>query len=148
MGAVAWNLVKDKLVSALPAIVGSQVVVFDGPIVSGENPPVALVVGATPSVEGITAGRFVQDRPPDGYRATESGSVSCELSGISGLPSIPDVFDTFALLAAWIQADQTLGGTLSTGSTCFTSADVIEANTSSGGVQRLIITVTYRTDII
>ena len=80
-------------------------------------------------------------------RAGVCGFILCELSAVTGYTLVPDVFATFDLIASWIQADQTLGGTLSVASTCSASADVVQAQTTSGAVQRLIITISYQTRI-
>lgn len=142
--AVAWNAVRAKLASSLPGVVGQFVTVYDGPVISGENPPAALTIAYAPSLTPDSPiGRLVQDQAKDGYSATETGSVVCEVAAITGDSTVPDTFTIFGAIAAWLQADQTLGGTLNPGSTCYAAADVIQAQTTSGAVQRLIVTITY-----
>lgn len=146
MAGVAWAAVKDRLVSALPAVV-APTVVFDGPQPkSGVNPSSYLSVGQVPSsADDLTAGRFSQEVGTDGFSAVETGSVACELGAVTGNSQVPSVFDTFSALAAWVQADMTLGGVLSPGSTCTVEADVLQAQTNSGAVQRLVVTFNYFT---
>lgn len=145
--AIAWNRVRAKLAASLPDIVGSGVTVFNGPIPTGDNPPAALAIAWTPSLDNNLAGRLVQEQAQDGFSATETGSILCELSAVTGDPAIPDTFATFDAIASWIQADQTLGGTLNQGSTCTASADVVQSQTVAGAVQRLIVTITYFTRV-
>ena len=142
--SVAWEAVKAHLVTALPAVVGN-VVVIDGPVVTGTNPPAYITVGHTPSADVESAGSFTQDVGPDGYAAEEVGSVVCELAAHTGSTNVPTVFATFAAIAAWIQADMTLGGILSPNATCTASANVVQAQTRAGAVQRLLLTISYTT---
>lgn len=146
--AVAWPKIRAKLASSLPGVVGANVTVYDGPVITGENPQAALTIAYAPSLTAESPiGRLIQDQAKDGYNATETGSVFCELAAVTGYTTVPDVFTIFDAIASWIQADQTLGGTLNPGSTCSASADVIQAQTTSGAVQRLIVTITYFTRI-
>lgn len=144
MAAVAWQAVKARLVSALPAVIPTATV-YDGPRVSGEDPAAYLTVGSAPSQSDESGGSFSQDVGPDGYSATETGSVVCELGATTGATDIPDAFGLFAAVAAWVQADMALGGTLSPGSTCTVNATVVQAQTRAGAVQRLILSVNYFT---
>lgn len=145
--AVAWPSVRAQLAAQLPTILGDSVTVYDGPVVSGEAPPSYLTVGDTPSSDDEAGGSFTQEVGPDGYVVVETGTVLCELAAVSGDASVPDVFTSFGLIAAWVQADMTLGGVLSpgAGTRCMVSATVLEAQTSSGAVQRLLVTFNYLT---
>lgn len=143
--SVAWAAVRDWLATDLPTVVGSGVKVYNGPVVSNESPPAYLTIGNTPSSGGESAGSFSQDVGPDGFSALESGTVLAELAGITGSTAVPDVFTTFALIAAYIQAHQTLDGALLPGSTLTVSADVEQSQTTSGAVQRLLLTFAYTT---
>ncbi|GAB3884580.1 hypothetical protein [Terrabacter terrigena] len=149
--AVAWHKVRAKLAASLPGIIGPGttfgVSIFDGPVVTGENPPAAFTIAYAPSLAEPTVGRFTQEQGPDGYTATETGALVCELAMATGYTTVPDVFGAFDAIASWIQADQTLGGTLSPASTCTAAADVVQAQSSSGAVQRLIVTISYRTNL-
>jgi hypothetical protein len=145
MSGVAWNQVRDRLASALPVALGPTVKVYNGPAVSNENPSSYLTVGHAPSTNDESAGRFDQEVGPDGFSAAETGNVLCELAAVTGNSVVPSVFDTFAALAAWVQSDMTLGGALSPGSTCTVAADVVQEQTTSGAVQRLVVSVNYFT---
>lgn len=142
---VAWATVKDRLVVALPAVVGASVSVIDGPVVTGNAPSAYITVGYAPSATGDSSGTFSQDVGPDGFSATETGSVVCELAAVTGSTTIPDAFATFDLIAAWVQADMTLGGVLEVGSTCTVSAVVVQEQTRAGAVQRLVVSINYFT---
>lgn len=142
--AVAWEAVKDRLVSALPSVVPG-VAVSDGPVVSGRSAASYLTVGFQPSTDDVSAGDFEQAVGPDGFSATETGSVLCELGAATGSTEVPSVFASFNAVAAHLQGDQTLGGVLRAGSTVTASAEVVQAQTQAGAVQRLLVTITYFT---
>lgn len=145
MAGVAWYAVKTALVTQLRTVL-APVVVYDGPTLTGDAPLSYLSVGASPSTDAGNAGGFRQD-PSDnsGYTVAESGDILCELGAVTGNTVMPPVFGLFALLAAHVQADQTLGGTLYPGSTVTVSAGVVAEQTRSGAVQRLIVTISYFT---
>lgn len=145
MAGVAWEAVKARLVEALPAVVGSTVASYNGPVVTGQKPTAYLTIGAAPSRANDEAGSFEQVVGPDGFDVEETGTVLCELGAVTGSTTIPSVFASFAAVAAWVQADMTLGGTLGKGSTCTVSADVAQAQTGSGAVQRLVLSFNYFT---
>ena len=145
MAGVMWEAVKEHVVSQAPAVIGSSVRVYDGPVATGENPASYLTVGHAPSSTEESAGSFTQDVGPDGYDAAESGTVICELAATTGSTDVPSVFATFAAIAAWIQADMTLGGVLTDDATCTAAANVVQAQTRAGAVQRLLITISYTT---
>lgn len=140
--ATAWPLVRSALATALPGVIGA-VTFYDGPVVTGESPAAYLTLGTQPS-QGESAGSFSQDVGPDGFSALEEGTILAELGAVAGSTRVPDVFTTFAVIATWVQADMTLG-VLSPGSTCTVSASVVEAQTTAGAVQRLLLTFTYTT---
>lgn len=142
--AVAWPNVRAALVADLPAVVGASVTTYDGLPVTGDNPAGYLTIAARPSgSEG--AGSFTQDVGPDGFSAVESGAVLGELARMDGTTTVPDVFNTFDAIAAWVQTHQTLAGTLLPGSTVTVSADVEQSQTTAGAVQRLLLTFAYTT---
>lgn len=141
--AVAWPAVRAALAAALPAVVGATVTVYDGLPVTGENPDAYLTIAARPS-QDEQAGSFTQDVGPDGFSAMESGTVLGELARMDGTTTAPDVFATFDLIAAYVQANQTLA-VLTPGSTLTVSADVEQSQTTAGAVQRLLLTFAYTT---
>lgn len=145
--AVAWPSVRSKLAAALPGVVGTGTTVYDGPVVSGDAPSRYLTIGYQPSRPEEDSGLFQQENGPDGYAVTEVGSVLAELAAVTGSTDVPDVWATFSLIAAWVQADMTLGGTLLPGSTVTAAATVDAAQTTSGAVQRLLITFSYSTSL-
>jgi hypothetical protein len=142
--AVAWPVVRARLAADLPGVLPG-VKVYDGPPVTGERPSAYLTIAAQPSRGDDSGGSFTQDVGPDGFSALEAGSVLCELAGVTGSTTVPDVFASFDAIAAHVQADQTLAGALLPGSTVTVSADVEQAQNTSGAVQRLLVTVTYTT---
>lgn len=146
--AVAWEAVKARLVAALPGVVGSSVRVFDGPVVDGSAPSSYLTVGWQPSTDDLGVGSFEQGVGPDGYRVTETGTVLCELGAVTGDTTVPSVFASFSAITAHLASDQTLGGTLLPGSTVTAEATVVQGQTQSGAVQRLLIGINYFTNII
>lgn len=143
--AVAWESVKEHLVTGLPAVVGTSVEVIDGPVVKGNSPSAYITIGHAPSADDVTAGSFTQDVGPDGYSASESGTVVCELAAVTGATDIPSVFATFDAIATWLQDDMTLGGILTADATCTAAANVVQAQTTVGAVQRLLLTISYTT---
>lgn len=145
--AVAWNRVRDALWDQLPGVVPAGVKSYNGPLVSGNSPSAYLTVGHAPSSPDDTGGLFTQENGPDGYTATEDGFVVCELGAVTGTANVPSVFAAFDAIASHIQSDMTLGGVLAPGSTVTVGASVVEAQTKSGAVQRLIVTVQYLTRI-
>lgn len=124
-----------------------DVAVIDGPIVSGEAPRAYLTIAHSPTADSGEAGSFQQDVGPDGFSVTETGTILAEIGAVTGDSHVPDAFAIFAVVASWIQSDMTLGGTLGAGSTCTVSAQVIQAQTTAGAVQRLQLTVSYFTRI-
>lgn len=144
--AVAWPLVRSHLASALPGVVGTSVTVYDGPVLDGGTPTTYLSIAAQPSTVDGSSGTFTQQVGPDGFSAEETGTVRCELGGVTGDTTVPDVFGTFGAIASYLQGDQTLGGVLQPASTVTASVDdVIEAQTRAGAVQRLLISIQYTT---
>jgi len=143
--AVAWHLVRDRLAAVLPGVLGPAVAVYNGPVVTGTNPRAYLTLAHTVAVADLAAGTFEQDVADDGFAVTERGGVVCEMAAVTGDTRVPDVFSMFDAIASYIQSDMTLGGTLSQGSTLTALATVVEAQTTAGAVQRLLITFNYFT---
>lgn len=144
--AVAWPAVRAALASQLPPLLPA-VSVYDGPVVSGDSPTSYLTIGYAPSATGDATGTFDQENGPDGYAVTETGGVLMELAAVTGDTSVPSVFDAFDVIASHVQADMTLGGALMPGSVVTCAATVVEAQTTSGATQRLVITINYRTNL-
>lgn len=143
--AVAWPAVRAYLAANLPGVVGAGVTVFDGPVVTGQDLDAYLTIADQASGDSASAGSFSQEVGPDGFSATETGTVLCELGAVTGGTDVPDVFATFDAIASHLQGNQTLGGTLTPASTVTASADVVQDQTSSGAVQRLLISIAYFT---
>jgi hypothetical protein len=142
--AVAWPTIRARLAAALPAVVGPDVRVYNGPVVTGDTPPAYLTVADQPSVEDESAGTYEQAQTLDGYAAQETGTVLMELAAVTGDTVVPDAFATASAISAWVQADQTLG-VLSPGSTSSLSVEVLQAQNKAGAVQRLLLTLNYFT---
>lgn len=147
MSAVAWPSVRSALVTGLKGALPSTVTVYDGPVVTGDRPSAYLTLAYRPSVDDPSAGDFTQGIGPDGYSAVEAGTVLAELAGVTGSTTVPDVFATFDTIAGYVQAHQTLDGTLTPDAVLTVSADVEQSQTTAGAVQRLLLTFTYTTRI-
>lgn len=141
---VAWQTVRAALAAVLPDVIGATMF-YNGPIVTGESPAAYLTLAHQPSQGEDGSGTFSQDVGPDGFSALEEGTVLAELAGVTGSTTVPDVFTTFAAIASYVQAHQTLDGALTPGSTLTVSADVEQAQTTAGAVQRLLLTFAYTT---
>jgi hypothetical protein len=142
--AVAWPAVRAALASSLTTALPAFTV-YNGPVVTGEAPSYYLTVAHQPSTTDESAGSFEPDTPQDGFTATETGTILCELGGVTGDTTVPSVFDAFDVITSLLQADQTLGGVLYAGSTITASADVLQAQNQAGAVQRLLVTISYFT---
>lgn len=143
--AVAWPSVRARLAAALPAVVGSAVTVYDGPVVTGDSPSDYLTVGHQPSTDDETAGSYEQTQTgPGGYLSEETGTVLMELAGVTGDSVVPTVFAAADAIHSWVQADQTLG-VLTPGSTSSLAVEVLQAQNTAGAVQRLLLTLKYFT---
>lgn len=145
MSAVAWPSVRSALAAGLASVL--DVTVYDGPDVTGDTPDAYLSLAYRPSVDDLSAGDFTQGIGPDGYSAVETGTVLAELAGVTGSTTVPDVFATFDTIAGYVQAHQTLDGTLTPDAVLTVSADVEQSQTTAGAVQRLLLTFTYTTRI-
>lgn len=144
--AVAWPLVRARLAEALPAVLGSSVTVYDGPVITGDNPAAYLTVAHQPSTDDDSAGGYTQTHTgPGGFLAEETGTVLLEAAAVTGDPVVPDAFTLADAVHSWVQADQTLG-VLSQGSTSSVSVEVLQQN-AAGAVQRLLLTLTYFTRV-
>lgn len=145
--AVAWPTVRARLAAALPAVVGASVTVYDGPVVTGDSPSAYLTVGYQPSTDEDSAGSYEQTQTgPSGYLSEETGTVLLELGAITGDSTVPSAFATADAIHSWLQANQTLG-VLSPGSTSSLAVEVLQAQTTAGAVQRLLLTLSYFTRV-
>lgn len=145
--AVAWPTVRARLASYLPTVVGAGVMVFDGPVTSGDSPAAYITVAHQPSTEDESAGSYEQTQTgPGGYLAEETGTVLLEVAAVSGDEVVPSAFAVVDLIHAWVQADQRLG-VLPQGSTSAVEVEVLQANNAAGAVQRLLVTLTYTTRV-
>jgi hypothetical protein len=113
-------------------------------VVTGEAPTEFFTVGFLPGEDN--AGSYEQDRGL-GDVPVESGTVLAELVCSSGAASdMPTVearaFVLMDALQAAVDADPTLG-VLRGGSSASLAVDVQPAQTTSGAVQRLTVTLSY-----
>lgn len=141
----AWAAVKAALVSALPAVVGSSVTVYDGPVVTGEAPRAYLTIGNQPSSEQGSSGVFSQANGPDGFAWLETGTVLCELGALSADPTLPSVFASFDAITAYLAGNQLLAGSMFASATVSASAEVVQLQTTAGATQHLLISINYQT---
>ena len=146
--AVAWPNVKNRLVTWLPTLPGMEgAVVYDGPVPDGDDPAAGVTVGWQPSTDDESAGSFAQDVGPDGFLASEIGSVLMEFAVVTGDSVVPSAFALVDALQSAIQRDQTLGGLLVVGSTVTVAVDVVNAQNTRGAAQRLLASVNYTTNV-
>lgn len=145
--AVAWPKVRAALAQSLPSALPAGFKFSNGPIVGGDSPRGYFTLGHAPSTDDDSSGTFIQANGPDGYVVTESGFITGELGAVTGSANMPSVFAAFDALVSRIQSDMTLGGVLAPGSTVTAEASVVEEQTKSGAVQRLIVTIQYLTNI-
>jgi hypothetical protein len=141
---VAWPTVKDRLVALLPTLPGfAGVLVFDGPAVTGEAPAAYVTVGWQESTDDDTAGSYEQTQTgPEGFAAEETGTVLLEFAAVTGDVTVPSAFGLVDALQNSVQTDQTLG-VLGRGSTASLAVEVVQSQTTSGAVQRLLVSLTY-----
>ncbi len=145
--AVAWPLVRAALWSQLPALLPGGYRSYNGPVPDGSQPQAYLTIGRAPSADNDGAGSFTQTNGRDGFSAAETGIVLGELGAVTGSASVPNVFAAFDAIVSHVQEDMTLGGVLHQGSTVTVTASVVEAVTTAGAVQRLLISFDYVTNI-
>ena len=145
--AVAWPTIRARLASALPAVVGASVTVYDGPVVTGDSPLAFVTVAHQPSTDDESAGDYEQTQTgPGGYLSEESGTVLLEVAAVTGDPVVPSAWTTADAIHAWVQADQTLG-VMTPGSTSSLAVEVLQAQNTAGAVQRLLLTLSYFTRV-
>lgn len=147
---IVWPLVKAKLVEVIPTIEEFESsTVYDGATPTGDRLASWVAVGWQPEVVdeagSYSPGSFEQTPGPSGFAAEEAGAVLCELGSTTGDSEIPDVFALAAALIGWVQENQTLDGVLSVNGTASTSVEVLEAQSTAGATQRLLLTLTYTT---
>lgn len=140
--AVAWPLVKDRLVALIPTLTPAPALTFDGPVPTGEAPASYCCVGWQPSTDDTSAGSYEQTSLSDGFGADETGTVLLEFGAVSG-DDMPSAFLMVDALQASVQADQTLGGVLGPLGTVAIETEVVEAQNNAGAVQRLLVSLNY-----
>ncbi len=146
MSSPVWPLVVAGLASGIGDRVTYGVSVLTGPVVSGDSPGAYVSVGYLPSQPESNAGGFIQSIDTSAaWSWQESGTVAVEVAALTGSSTLPDAFTVAGLISGYLAEDQTLGGLLSTDATVTTSCDVTNAQTTSGAVQRLILTISYTT---
>lgn len=146
--SAAWPALVNRLVAHLPTLPGwSGVSVYDGPPVTADAPTDYVTVGFV--VGEDFGGAYEQTRNGDGGwqgALEESGTVRSEVVCSTGDVDMPSVrARAFALVdawEAWVSADERLG-VLGPSSISSLSVDVQPAQTTSGSVQRLAVTLVY-----
>lgn len=142
--ATQWPIVHARLVQLLPTLSGWPTAVYDGPPVTGDNPPIYATVGY--QFEQDEAGSFRHERAGNGFQVEETGDVRGELVCRTGDATTETVrAQAFALidaLEASLRADQTLG-VLPPASTTNLSVTVAPDANQSGAVVRLRFAIDY-----
>lgn len=143
--AAAWPVIVDRLVVVLPTLAGwAGVPVYDGPPVTGEDPPDFVTVGY---VAGEDFGGSYEQTPPAGpWLIEETGTIRSQIVCSTGGVDLPAMRARAFALAdawqAWVTSDPTLG-VLNPSSTAALAVDVEPVQTTNGAVQRLVVTLTY-----
>ena len=102
-----------------------------------------MTVGWQPSTEDESAGSYEQSQLSDGFAADESGNVLLEVAATTGGTTMPDAFALVDALQDYVQADQTLGGVLLPSATVSLTVEVVQAQSTTGAVQRLLVGLNY-----
>jgi hypothetical protein len=138
----ALPAVLDRLVALLPTLPNwAGVVVYDGPPLTQDDPLDFVTVGY---VDGEDFGGTFEPVPGLGDLWEEAGTVRSEIVSQTGDDDIAGRrARAFALFNAWqaaVQADQTLGGVVSSAGL---SADLQPVQNVGGSAVRLAVTLTY-----
>lgn len=144
--ATQWPLVAQRLVALLPTLPGwDQVAVFDGPPITGDDPPFYCTVGY---VEDDQSGNYTTTQDPNGFQRIEAGEVRSQLVCRTGEDDLAGMrTQAFALtdaLDAAIRADRRLG-VLSPQGTSDLVVDVLSVQNEAGTAQALVIALHYTT---
>lgn len=154
MAAAAWPTLKARLVTLLSEFDGyalstdatvsdsSTALVYDGPLVQGDDPMRFVTVGWQDSTDDVSAGDYDHSRGPDGWSAAESGTVLLEVASTTGDSEVPDAFSMVADLEGAVTADPSLG-VLEGAPTVSLSVSVAEAQSGLGATQRLLVSLGY-----
>lgn len=145
--AAQWPLIVAHLVELLPTLPGwDQVTVFDGPPITGDDPPSYATVGY---VENDQAGTYTQVQDPDGFSRQEGGDVRSQLvcrtgdDDLAGMRTL--LFSLVDALDDHIRADRRLDGVLSPQGTSELVVDVLSLQTETGTAQTAVIALHYTT---
>lgn len=148
--AAQWPLITAKLLQILPTLSGwANVPVYDGPPVTGDDPPDYATVGYT-GPSDPHAGNYQTHQDASGGQWVEQGIIRCHLTCQSGdAQELPVVrARAFALsdaFEAYVRNDRRLGGVLSQGSSCDLTVDVEPVENADGVAQSLYLTLQYST---
>ena len=139
---VALPLVIDATVALMPTLPGwSQVVVYDGPQVTGDTPHEYVTVGF---VDGEDFGGTFEPVAGLGDLLEEAGSLRSEVVCWTGDVDFPGMrARAFALFNAWnraVQGDVTLGGVVAAAAL---SGEVVPVQNDKGSAVRLVVTLSY-----
>jgi hypothetical protein len=137
--AVSWPQIVTHLVATLQSLPGwSDVVVFDGPPNTGDDPTDYCTVGW---IDDDNAGSFGLEHTED-FLTTESGIVRGQIVAQSGDDVLTFVraraCALFDALDAHLRADQTLGGALGIAPTAILASDAMRPEVTSMGVVQTI----------
>lgn len=148
----AWPQVKAALAAAIPTlpVTGiTDVLVFNGPPISGDAPARYVTVGY---VDGDNAGTFQTQLEYDGSCRREVGEVRTQIVSqngeTDGSAAEADCFALADALDAWVWANRRLGGVLSPDSQVETTVEVHSISNANGSATALIHMCRYTTTTI
>jgi len=144
--ATQWPLVVHRLVTLLPTLPGwEQVVVFDGPPITGDDPNQWCTVGY---IADDKAGNYTTTQHDDGFSRHETGEVRSEVVCNTGDDDLAGVRGRmFALLDAVdaaVRADRRLGVLSAEGTSTF-AVEVLSVKDAQGTAQGATFALHYTT---
>ncbi|MGZ4617175.1 MAG: hypothetical protein ACXV3F_00295 [Frankiaceae bacterium] len=145
--AAQWPHVKAWLAATIPTLSGlSDVQVFTGPPVSGEDPDRYVTIGYVTDDKG---GTYQQVQSDDGFVWQETGEIHSQIVAQSGDEdeSIAEggAFAIADAIDAAIRNDRRLGNTLSPDSTVESVVEVLSVSNAAGTATALVHTLRYIT---
>jgi hypothetical protein len=145
--AAQWPLVRAWLVATIPTLPGlSDVVVYAGPPVTGDNPHRYVTVGFVTDDHG---GQYQKLQTDDGTVWQEVGEVRCQIVAQDGGTDVAvtqaDAFAIADALEVVVRADRRLGGTLSPEGTSEWATEVHSVTDPNGVATALVHSLRYTT---
>lgn len=143
--AVLWPAVYAWELAALPTLPGwSDVAVYDGPPVTGDDPEWYVTVGWVNDPE---AGTWQRQRAPSGMEMLEEGDIrstlTCQTGDVDLASMRTKAFDLINEFAATVEVDRSLGGILPPQSEVSVAATVQSIQNPQGSAQSVTFALHY-----